>query len=140
MIVITRILGHMFIFYWFGRFVPSIGTLTWTALWGHFASSFGGPVTKYFFVMQGAWIQILGVRFKIFSWWHPWEPKFKSGFRNSFWDFIVLTEYHEWLWKYMNDIWERVLAKYISPKLFAVKKKPPLHVWNCCKRSPSPRT
>jgi hypothetical protein len=24
-----------------------------------------------------------------FSWWHPWEPMFKSGFHNSFWDYVV---------------------------------------------------
>jgi hypothetical protein len=28
--------GH---FYWFGRFVPSTGILTWTALWEHYASA-----------------------------------------------------------------------------------------------------
>ncbi len=24
-----------------------------------------------------------------FSWWHPLEPRFKSGFHNSFWDLVV---------------------------------------------------
>ncbi len=27
--------------------------------------------------------------FITFSWWHPWEPGFKSGFHNSFWDYVV---------------------------------------------------
>jgi hypothetical protein len=31
--------------------------------------------------------QIHGVKF--FSWWHSWEPRFKSGFHNLFWDLVV---------------------------------------------------
>ncbi len=27
---------------------------------------------------------------------------------------LFLTEYHEWLWKYINEIWERVLANSFS--------------------------
>jgi hypothetical protein len=44
--------------------------------------SFDGPVAKYLLVMQG-------MIFITFSWWHPWEPRFKSGFYNSFWDYLV---------------------------------------------------
>ena len=51
--------------------------------------SFDGPVPKYLLVMQGAWVWIQGVIFNTFSWWHPWEPRFKSGFHNSFWDYLV---------------------------------------------------
>jgi hypothetical protein len=39
--------------YWSGRFVPSTGILTWTAVWGHYVSSFHGPGTKYFLVNAG---------------------------------------------------------------------------------------
>ncbi len=51
--------------------------------------SFDGPVAKYLLVMQGARDQIQCVVFIPFSWWHPWEPRFKSGFLNSFWDYLV---------------------------------------------------
>jgi hypothetical protein len=42
----------------------------------------------YVFLMQGSPVQILGVKYNIFSCWHPWETRFKSGFHRSFWDFI----------------------------------------------------
>jgi hypothetical protein len=65
-----------------GRIFPSTGILTWTALWGHYLSSLDGPVTKYMLEIrvQGAWARILGVLFHTFPWWHPCEPRFKSGF------------------------------------------------------------
>jgi hypothetical protein len=115
--------GH---FYGFGRFVPSTGILTWTALWGHYVSSFDNPVAKYLLPMQGSRVQIKGVKFIILSWWHPWGPRFKSGFHNSFWDYVFLTEYHEWIWKYINEIWKFenkfwliLFREYKIPKLFA---------------------
>ncbi len=49
-------------------------------LWDTLVSCFGGPVTKYLLLRQGFWVQIQGVKF--FSWWHPLEPRFKSGFHN----------------------------------------------------------
>ncbi len=56
---------------------------------GTLCISFEGPVAKHLHVMQGAWVQTQGVMFITFSWWHPWEPRFKSGFHNSFWDYLV---------------------------------------------------
>ncbi len=38
---------------------------------------------------KGARVQIQGVMFITFSWWYPWESRFKSGFHNSFWDYLV---------------------------------------------------
>jgi hypothetical protein len=52
-------------------------------------NSCDGPVTKNLLLMQGPWVQIQDLKFIIFSWWHPWEPRFKSGFHNSFWDVEV---------------------------------------------------
>ncbi len=59
--------------YWFGRFVPSTGILTSTALWGLPVSGFGSPMSKYLQLLQGSWVRILGVNFDIFSCWHPWR-------------------------------------------------------------------
>jgi hypothetical protein len=56
--------GH---FYWFGRFVPSNGIFTWTALWGLYASLFDGPVSKYLQLLQGSRVQIIGVNINLFS-------------------------------------------------------------------------
>jgi hypothetical protein len=56
-----------------------------TGLWGPSLSSFDGPVTNCLLQMQGAWVQSQS----IFSWGHPWKPRFKSGFHNSFWDLGV---------------------------------------------------
>ena len=82
-----------------------------TELWGPSLSSFDGPVSNCLLQMQGAWVQIQS----IYSWGHPWKPRFKSGFHNSFWDYVVrLTEYLEWLWNYINEIWEWVLANSFS--------------------------
>ncbi len=66
-----------------------LGSSEWNYYWNMeiFGICFDGPVTKYLLLMQGSWIQIQGVKF--FSWWHPWEPRFKSGFHNSFWDLVV---------------------------------------------------
>ncbi len=54
---------------------------------------------------RGYWVQILGVNFTIFSWWHLWGPWFKSGFHNSFWDYLVpdriswmTLEIYKWNW------------------------------------------
>ncbi len=44
-------------------------------------------MTKYLILMQGSLGRIQGVNF--FSRWHPCEPRFKSGFHNSFWDLVV---------------------------------------------------
>jgi hypothetical protein len=45
--------GH---FYWFGRFVPSTETMTWTldSFVGTLCISYDGPVAKYLLVMHGA--------------------------------------------------------------------------------------
>jgi hypothetical protein len=51
--------------------------------------SIDGPVAKYLLEMLGAWVHTQGVMFITFSWWHPWEPRFKSGFHNSIWDYVV---------------------------------------------------
>jgi hypothetical protein len=58
-------------------------------LWKVLLSCIGGAVTKYLVLMQGTWVQLQSVKFNIFSWWHPWEPRFKSGSHNSFWDLVV---------------------------------------------------
>ncbi len=65
--------------------------LTWTldSFVETLSTSFDGPVAKYLLVMQGAWVQIRGVFFITFSWRHHWEPRFKSGFYNSFRDYLV---------------------------------------------------
>ncbi len=54
-------------------------------LWKHMISCFGGPVTKYFYLGRSPEFTSR----KFFSWWHPREPRFKSGFHNSFWDLVV---------------------------------------------------
>jgi hypothetical protein len=56
-------------------------------LWEIRVSHFGGPVTKNLPLNQGSRVQIQGVKF--FSWWLPGEPRFKSGFHNSFWNLVV---------------------------------------------------
>ncbi len=55
--------GH---FWWFGRFVPSTGIFTWTALWGFLVNGSGGPLSKYLQLMYGSWVRILGEIFNIF--------------------------------------------------------------------------
>ncbi len=74
--------------------VGQICSLSWDLEMNSFVSTlciiFDGPVAKYMFVMQEAWVQIQGVLFVNFSWWHPWEPWFKSGLHNSLWDYLVL--------------------------------------------------
>ncbi len=56
-----------------------------TGFWESSLSSFDGPVTNCLLQTQGAWVLILS----IFSWGHPWKPRFKSSFHNSFWDLVV---------------------------------------------------
>ncbi len=56
-----------------------------TDLCGPSLSSFDSPVTKYLLQMQGAWVLIQYT----FSWGHPWAPRFKSCFHNSFWNLVV---------------------------------------------------
>ncbi len=92
-------------FYWFGRFVPSTGIFTWTALRGAHISGFSGPVSKYLHLLQGSWVGILGVNFNIFSCLHPLETRFKSGFHSSFWDFICRI----WKWGMASSFWNHVI-------------------------------
>jgi hypothetical protein len=56
-----------------------------TDLWGPKISSVDGPVTNCLLQMQRACVRI----HRIFSWGHPWKPRLKSGFHNSFWDLVV---------------------------------------------------
>ncbi len=51
--------------------------------------SFDGPVARYLLVIQGSLSSKPGCMFLTFSGWHPWEPRLKSGFHNSFWDYVV---------------------------------------------------
>jgi hypothetical protein len=69
-----------------------------TDLWRPTLSSFDGPVTNYLLQMQGAWVQLKC----IFSWGHPWEPRFQSGFYNSFWDLVVPDRISWKTLKYIN--------------------------------------
>jgi hypothetical protein len=88
--------------YWFGRFVPSTGIFTSTALWKLYVSGFDSPISKYLQLMQGSWVRILCVNFITFSSWHPW---FKSGFHSSFWDFI----FGIWKWGMASSFWNHVI-------------------------------
>ncbi len=67
--------------------------LNWDLDMGRFVEmeciSFDGPVANTCLWCQGACVQIQDVMFITFSRWHPWEPRFKSGFHNSFWDYLV---------------------------------------------------
>jgi hypothetical protein len=90
--------GH---FYWFGRFVPSTGIFRSTALWEHYVSGFDGAMPKYLQLLQVCWVRILGVNFNIFSCWHFWETRFKSGFHSSFWYFISGI----WKWGMARSFW-----------------------------------
>ena len=56
---------------------------------GTFSISFDGPVAKYLHAVQGGLSSNPGCYVNNFSLWHPWEPRFKSGFHNSFWDYVV---------------------------------------------------
>ncbi len=64
-----------------------------------------------------------------FSWWHPWEPRFKSGFHNSFCD-LVVPDRISWMtleiykWNLGNEFWLILFREYIIPKLFAVWNMP----------------
>ncbi len=46
-----------------------------------------------------------GSKFNIFSCWHPWETRFKSGFHSSFWDFICGI----WNWGMASSFWNHVI-------------------------------
>jgi hypothetical protein len=45
------------------------------------------------------------VIFTIFSCWHPWETRFKSGFHSSFWDFIHGIR----KWVMASSFWNHVI-------------------------------
>ena len=66
---------------------------------------FGGPLSKYLQLLQRSWVQILGVNCNIFSCWHPWETRFKSGFHSSFWDFKCRI----WKWGMASSFWNHVI-------------------------------
>ena len=51
--------------------------------------SIGGPVAKYLLVMQGGLSSNPVSYIDYFSCLHPWEPRFKSGFHNSFGDYVL---------------------------------------------------
>ncbi len=92
--------GH---FSWFGTCVLSTEILTWTALWDHSASALLVQWQNTCMWCRGAWVKFQVVMFTTFSLWHPWEPRFKSGFHNSFWDYVVpdgipwmTLELYEW--------------------------------------------
>ncbi len=83
--------------------VLSTEILTWTALWGHSASALMVQWQNTCMWYRGAWVHIQVVMFTTFSLWHPMEPRFKSGFHNSFWDYVVpdritwmTLELYEW--------------------------------------------
>ncbi len=76
-----------------------------TALWDIYLSGFGSLMSKYLQLLQGFWVRILGVNFKIFSCWHPWETRFKSGFHSSFWDLICGI----WKWGSASSFWNHVI-------------------------------
>jgi hypothetical protein len=66
---------------------------------------FDGPMSKNLVLMQGSRARILGVNFNIFSCWHHWETRFKSGFHSSFWDFISGI----WNWGMASSFWNHVI-------------------------------
>ena len=74
---------------WFGTCVLSTEILTWTALLWFSASALMVQWQNTCMWCMGVRVQILVVMFTAFSLWHPWEPRFKSGFHNSFWDYVV---------------------------------------------------
>jgi hypothetical protein len=64
-----------------------------------------GPMSKYLQLMQGSWVRILYDNFDIFSCWHSWETRYKSGFHSSFWDFICGI----WNWGVASSFWNHVI-------------------------------
>ncbi len=62
-------------------------------------------MSKYLVLMQESWVQNPGVKFNIFSCWHPWETRFKSGFHSSFWDLICGI----WSWGKASSFWNYVI-------------------------------
>jgi hypothetical protein len=77
---------------------------------------------------RGAWVQLQFVMFITFSLWHPWEPRFKSGFHNSFWVYCICSSWQNtmndfgiiWM-KFGNEFWLIIFREYVSPKLYAVQ-------------------
>ncbi len=80
----------------FGRFVSWTGVFPWTALWALYVSGFDGPMSKNLLLMQGSRVEILSVKFIIFSCWHPRETRFKFGFHSSLWD--IICGIWNWVW------------------------------------------
>jgi hypothetical protein len=87
----------------FGTCVLLTEILTWTAFWELSAWAVMVQWQNTCMWYRGAWVQIQVVMFTTFSLWHPWEPRFKSGFHNSFWDYVVpdripwmTLELYEW--------------------------------------------
>ncbi len=107
------ILFYLFI-NWFGRFVPSTGILTWTPLWNYLVSTLMVQWQNTCLWCKGARVQIHDVLFITFSGWHPWEPRFKDGFHNSFWDYVVPDRIPWMTLELCKWIWERVLANSFS--------------------------
>jgi hypothetical protein len=90
--------------------------LTWTVLWEYNVLTLMVLWQITCLVCKWAWVQIQGVVCLLL--FHDdilgsWEPRFKSGFHNSFWDYVV-PDRIPWLWNYVNEIWERVLANSFS--------------------------
>ncbi len=66
---------------------------------------------KYLHQMQGAEVQIHGVKFNIFFIIPSlWEPRFKYGFHNSFWDHIPLEA------KTSSSSWQNVMDDFQKNK------------------------
>ncbi len=63
---------------WHGQLCGDILHQLWWSSGKLLACDAGGPEFKSRVVM-----------FTTFSLWHPWEPRFKSDFHNSFWDYVV---------------------------------------------------
>ncbi len=97
--------SHISILVPFRTTKDSFLAVTFTALWELYVSGLGGPTSIYLQLLQGSWVRILGVNFNIFSCWHPWKTKFKSGFHSSFWDFKCRI----WNWGMASSFWNHVI-------------------------------
>ncbi len=78
--------------------------------------SIDDPVANYLLVMQGSWVQIQGVILLLFNDDILGSLGSNLVFIIPFGITYFLTENHEWLWKYVNEIWEQVLANSFSRK------------------------